>query len=189
MTRRLLAVDRLAALLFALLLICGGLAVLVWYFRWPVTWGQTLGLGPLASASETPWWPWAAALAGLVLIAVGIIWIGAHLRSQSVGHLRLSGSDRTGRLEADAGKATTAAADVLADAYGIRSARGHVKRDRGQLVAQLVATVEPDADLSAVAAEADQVSAQLQHVLGRDDLTCNIELKVAHRGGRQPRTR
>lgn len=189
MTRRLLAVDRLASLLLALLLIAGGLAVLVWFFRWPVAWGQTLALGPLAAAASAPWWPWVAALVGLGLIVVGIIWIGSHLRSQSVGNLRLAGSDRTGRLEADASKATTAAADVLADAYGIRSARGSVKRDRGQLVAQLVATVEPDADLRAVAAEADQVSAQLYHVLGRDDLTCHIELKVAHRGGQQPRTR
>ena len=124
---------------------------------------------------------------GLLLALLGLRWIAAHLGRPTVSRLHLTGSGSGGRLDARAAKVAGAAADALADTIGVRSARGTVVRDRGQLVARLTATLEPDADLGVVARQADLVSAQLRQVLDRDDVRCSVELRVAARGGRMPR--
>ena len=69
----------------------------------------------------------------------------------------------------------------------VRSVRGTINRDRGQLVARLTATIEPQADLATVGAAADAVSADLKKVLAREDLRCQVNLRVAHRGRRLSR--
>ena len=114
-------------------------------------------------------------------------WIAAHLTPNTVSRLRLGSSDPTGRLDANASKVAGAAADAYADTLGVRSAKGSVVRDRGQLVARIDATIEPDSDLALLARRADEVSSQLLTVLERDDLRCSLRLKVALRGRALPR--
>ncbi|MGL5817902.1 MAG: hypothetical protein ACRCYR_10090 [Phycicoccus sp.] len=186
MRRRTVALDRVAVLLTGLLLLAVGVAGLVW-------WRGDLGLsGPVdttvvTDATEQPWWPWAVGAAGVLLVALGLRWLAAHLRSSRVGDLRLPGSGPQGRLTADVGPVARAAGESLAATPGVRSARGGVDRDRGRLVAHLRATIEPDADLAAVAAASDRVAADLRTVLQRDDIRCRVDLRVAQHGRNLPR--
>ncbi|ROR92320.1 hypothetical protein [Nocardioides aurantiacus] len=179
-SRRTLFVDRVATLLLSLLLLAGGAAAAYWWSgRSPF--GDRLDLAVVRDAVEAAWFPWVAALVGIVLALLGLRWILAHLGRPTVSRLHLSGSGSGGRLDVNAGQVAGAAADALADTIGVRSARGTVVRDRGQLVARLTATIEPDADLGVVARQADLVSAQLREVLDRDDVRCSVELRVAAR--------
>lgn len=179
-SRRTLFVDRLATLVLALLLLGGGAAAAYWWSgRSPFP--GTLDLAVVRDTTGAAWFPWVAALVGVVLALLGLRWILAHLGRPTVSRLHLTGSGSGGRLDANASQVAGAAADALSDTIGVRSARGTVVRDRGQLVARLTATIEPDADLGVVARQADLVSAQLGQVLGRDDVRCSVELRVAAR--------
>ena len=189
-TRKTLFIDRIATLVLALVLIAGGGAAIWWWS------GQSLAGYQLADTSDTSavsdvvdaaWFGWAAAAVGIVLALVGIRWIAAHLTTARVARLTLGGSDATGRLDVAGSKVAGAAAQALADTVGVRSAKGAVVRDRGQLVAHLAAVIEPEADLALVARRADEVSAQLAEVLERDDLRCSVQLRVAARGRTLPR--
>lgn len=183
-SRRLLLLDRLATLLLAVALLAVGMLGVWW-------WTGTGSLAPtsnLSAAQRTvamDWWPWASAVAGVVLVYLGIRWLASHLSRSNVTDLKLRGSGRDGTLVVNAGKVADAAADAFADTLGVRSAKGTITRDRGQLVARITAVVEPQVDLADVARRADLVSAQLSQVLGRDDLRCRVVLSVA-RSGRAP---
>lgn len=184
-SRTVLLLDRIATLVLSLLLLVGGLAGLWWWSGRSIS-GTTLPDTSSTSAASdalgTSWVAWAVAVGGVVVALVGLRWILAHLRRNTVSRLRLSGSGPDGRNEALAGKALGAAADAYATTDGVRSARGTVVKDRGQLVARVDATIEPEADLAHLARRADEVSAQLNDVLGREDLRAAVRLRVAARG-------
>jgi hypothetical protein len=124
-----------------------------------------------------------------LLALLGFRWLFAHLPRRGAGPLKLPGSDQGGRLVADGGSVASAAADELEATPGVRSARGTVLRERGQVVARLNATIEPEADLAVVARSADRPSAHLRHVLGREDLNFRVQLRVAARNRPGPRVR
>lgn len=178
MTRTTVTLDRLAALITSLSLLTGAAAA-GWWWTGRSGWGETLTTTPATDLVNTGWWPAASAAAGILLILIGLRWIAAHLRRQKITRLRLTGSDASGTLEVNATKIADAAATALADTHGIRTAHGTVRRDRGQLVARLVATIEPEADLAHIAHRADQTTTQLVTALGRDDLTASVQLRTA----------
>ncbi|QNE16867.1 hypothetical protein F1D05_01840 [Kribbella qitaiheensis] len=120
-------------------------------------------------------------------MGLGLSWLSRHLPRRGTGQLRLTGSDATGRLTADAKAAAATAAKVLAQTPGIRSGSGRIVLDRGQLVAELTATLEPATDLDAVRAAAELTADDLHRVIGRDDLHHRIELRVAR--GTKPTSR
>lgn len=191
-TRKLLFIDRTATLLLSVLLLVGGAAALWWWD------GRTIaGITPLETSDvstvsdtiESAWFPWAAAVVGVLLALVALRWILAHLTPATVKRLRLGGTDSTGRLEVAADKVAASAADALGDTLGVRSASGSVLRDRGQMVARLKVTVEPDVDLAALAERADLVSAQLATALERSDLRCDVRVHVSRSGRRLTRAR
>lgn len=181
MSRAVIVVDRVAAIVAGLVLIAVGLLTLAW-------WRGTMGLsGRLSSPglvrqTTQPWWPWVAGLLGLVLVILGLRWLVAHIPARGVSRFRLPGSGPQGRLTADAKSVAKVAAQVLEGSDGVRSARGAIERERGQIVARLTATIHPHADLHVVAHAADAVSADLRNVLQRDDLHCLVNLRVARRG-------
>ena len=189
MRRGVIIVDRAVCLLLGLALIGFGAGAIVWGTdRVPPLTGA-LDLGGLASATNKTWWPWAVGLAGAALVLLGLRWLFEHAPRRGTGPIRLPGSGRQGRLLADGGPVAAAAAQVLGEAMGVRSTRGRVLRERGRVVVRMDATVEPEADLDDVARAADEVSAQLRHVLGRDDLDCRIQLHVARGNRPLPRVR
>jgi len=106
-----------------------------------------------------------------------------------VSRLTVSRSSPEGRLTVDSSAVASAAAAELGDTLGVRSSSGKVRTDRGRLVVDLTATIEPTADIGWVAAAADRASANARQVLGRADVSCRTRLKVARRGRELSRVR
>ncbi len=183
MSRATLAVDRVLGALTALLLIGAGLFGIAWWSGRLVSLPQRLDLAGLGWLPRQGWWPWALGIVGVLLVLAGLRWLAGHLPGPGVTHLFLSGSSAEGKLIVSARPVASAAAQVLASTPGVGSVRGRIHRDRGQLVARLNASIEPEADLRVVAAAAGQVSAQLQQVLQREDLHCRVQLRTS-RGNR-----
>lgn len=193
MSRAVLAVDRVVVLVVGIVLALIGLTLVGWYAvaqGWiaaPAGVPVRLDTSGVDDATAAAWWPWALGVAGLLLVLIGLRWLAAHLPDRGVGRLRIAGGTTRDRLEADADDVAHAAADALAAAEGVRSARGRVLRERGQLVATLTATVERGADLEVVAAACDRVCSDLAQVIGRDDVRCAVRLHVARRERALPR--
>jgi flagellar biosynthesis/type III secretory pathway M-ring protein FliF/YscJ len=177
MRRGLIALDRFAALIIGLVLVAAGAAALGW--RFDLITKDRLELSGLTDIPQQGWWPWATGVGGVLLVFIGFSWLVRHLPRRGTGQLRLTGSDETGRLTADANAAASTAGKVLARTPGVRSGSGRVILDRGQLVAVLSATLEPGAEVDVVRAAAEQTGEELHRVIGRDDLHHRIELRVA----------
>jgi len=182
-SRKILLIDRIATLVLGLALVAGG-ALGLWWWSGDSPFVSVSDTGAVQRVVDMVWWPTASVAVGVLLILLGLRWAAAHLSRAKVDKLYLPGSGSQGKLDVDGSKVVGAAADVLADTLGVRSATGKIMRDRGQLVARIDAVIEPEADLGQIAESADLVSAQLAEVLGRDDLRCSVELRVA-RAGRQ----
>lgn len=189
-TRKTLLIDRITTFVLALAFIAAG-ATAIWWWSGRSLNGTTLPATSNATSAidlvDQTWFAWTAAIVSVVVALVALRWIAAHLTPNKVSQLRLGSSGTTGRLDANASKVAGAAADAYADTLGVRSAKGSVIRDRGQLVARIDATIEPDSDLALLSRRADEVSSQLKTVLERDDLRCSLHLKVALRGRGTPR--
>lgn len=181
MRRSVLAVDRVLLLLLGVVLVVAGVTAVGWQVGflaevWPSAPDRlAVDSGPVTRASS---YPVLLALTGVLLVGLGLWWLLAHLPRRSVGPLRLPAGDRAGRLTVDPGPAVAVAADVLSEAPDVRSARGSVLRDRGELVVRLRTTVDPGADLPAVVAACDGVLADLAHVLPSERLRSRVEISV-----------
>ncbi len=183
MKRSVLGLDRVVLVLLGLLVLAVGLVVAAWGAGLlPRVWDRSPDEVTLATATDAfaaSWWPGASLAAGVVLGLLALWWLVAHRTHRSVGDLRLQGSTPADPRRVDGSAAAATAADVIAETHGVRSAGGKVVADRGHLVAELKVTVEPDADLTTVAAAADRTMGELATVLGRDDVTARVHLDVA----------
>lgn len=188
MSRSTEMVDRLVTLVIAVVLIAAGVLGIVWRFD---LWDQLLDRLDTTAAQDvtaTDWWPWALGGVGILLILLGLRWLWAHMPTGGVGELNLPGTSSDGRLRFNAKSAAAAAATTLAETPSVHSARGNVRRDRGQMVVDLQVSMEPDADLAVVAEAADRAVADLATVMGRDDLYGRVRLSVTpRRGSSSPR--
>lgn len=192
MRRSILAFDRVVVLLLGLVLLVVGLAAVGWQVGflddvWPdVPDSLAVDSGRVTDSDSF------AVLAGVVggaLVVIGLWWLLAHLPRRSAGSLRLPPGELPGRLVVDPAPAVATAAEVLADDPLVRSARGAVLPDRGELVVRLRVTVDPDCDLESVVAACDEVLGDLARVLPADQLRSRVELGVLRRAEASPRVR
>lgn len=179
MSRGIVGLDRLVTALIGLVLVAAGVLAIGWFYDW---WSWLPDEVSSASALRTTgrvWWPWVMGAAAVLLVLLGLRWLLAHSAGRRVSSLQLPGSGSGGRLAVDAGSAVSAACSELAARHDVRSAKGLVRRDRGQLVVDISATLEPRTDLTGVAAAADQAATALANSLERPDVHCRVRLDVA----------
>lgn len=187
MSRAVLAWDRFVAILAGLILTAAGILGILWWGKWLITLPAQVDVTPATDLRQQPWWPWAVAAAGVIIALIALRWLAGHLPGRGVSELNLPGSDDTGRLHVNAGAVADGLAEALEQYPAVRTARGTIRADRGQLVANVRATIDPDTDLTKMAAVADDVSRQLAAMLHRDDLTCRMQLRVSRRDSNLPR--
>lgn len=193
MTRTVRRVDRTLAALLGLLLLAAGVAAVLWWTGtlarlWPAAPTQ-LDAGALATWRTAPWWGASAIAAGLVLGALAVWWLAAHLASPRVGTLRLAGSGTEGDLDLDATAVCRFVTTTLADVPGVRRARVRLEADPAPHVLVGRVDVDPDADVAEVAVRTRETVAQARDVLGLPDLHARVRLAVGRRATGSPRVR
>lgn len=187
MSRLTTGLDRLLALLVGLVLIVVGAGAIVWQLGTFSRAPKTLTAPGLVNATTQSWWPWAVGIGGAVLILLALRWLAAHLPGRKVHAAKLAGSDATGKLTVDLTALAAAAGEALADTPGVRSAAGKAVTDRGRRTLELIATIEPSADLAAVAAAADRVGADLHQALAEPAIATRVHLHTARSARSGPR--
>ena len=178
MSRATVGLDRVVTLVMGVVFISGGLLVLNWYYGWYGSLPETLDTDRALRVTSTVWWPWALAGAAILLLVIGVRWLLAHTPPGRVTELRLPGSGSEGRLEVDARNAVNAACASLQTQHDVRSAKGTVRRDRGQLLVDIRAVLEPHSDLRDIASAVDDTTATLVNCLERPDLHCRVRLAI-----------
>lgn len=178
--------DRVVTFLVGLALIAAAVLVIGWRYELFGWLPASVDSAPVLDLTEQGWWPWALGAAAVVLVLLGLRWLFGHLPGRRVSELRLPGSGAEGRLEVDAGSAVSAACASLQARHDFRAAKGDVRRDRGQLVIDIRATLEPRCDLVEVAAAIDEETAALTQSLERPDLYCRVRLDVGSRDKAKP---
>ena len=176
MTRGVAAVDRLLALLLGLLLVAGGLAAAAWQRDLIPNAADRTRLGPVRTAAEQSWWPWAVGAGGVVVVLLALWWALAHLRRRRVKAIRLAGSDGTGVLRLHVGPVVEAAGSQLAHRLGVTSVRTSVTRERGAPVAELVVTTEHGADLGRVTSDVRHTCRELATALDGEPVSVRVLL-------------
>lgn len=188
MTKQLRGVDRTVTALVGSVLFGLGAMAILWRLDIVLDLPRSIDTERVTDVLATSWWPWASGVVGMVLVLLGLRWLGAHLPSAGVGELNLPGTGATGRLRFNATSAASAAAQQLSQHPAVRSAKGKVRRDRGQLDVAINATVDPAADLRELAQDTDQIVADLARVMGRHDLYGRVRLKISSaKNSRLPR--
>lgn len=186
-SRTTVAFDRIVTFVVGLLLVAGAVVVIGWRYDLFSWLPAAVDSGPAMDVTAQGWWQWALAAAAVVLGLIGLRWLFAHLPGGgAVSDLRLPGSGAEGQLAVDAGSAVSAACADLQSRHDVRSARGGVRRDRGQLVIDIRATLEPRCDLAEVATAIDKTTAALTQSIERDDLFCRVRLDVGSRDRSKP---
>lgn len=189
MSRMTVALDRVVTAVLGVAFIAAGVLVLGWYYTWWSGMPDVIDNETALRITNTSWWPWTLAAAAVVLLLLGLRWLLAHTPGRRVSELRLPGSGSGGRLEVDASSAVKAACSELQERSDVRSAQGVVRRDRGQLLIDIRATLEPRTDLRQIAGAVDDTATTLVESLERPDLYCSVRLDVARRRGKSDRVR
>jgi hypothetical protein len=193
MSRATAVTDRLVLALLGLVLVAAGVLAVAWRTGWAERWWPSGPAGdgwsdrlPTLDATglvEAPWWPWACLGAALLLVLLGLRWLVAHLPGRVDKRFTLAGSDAGGRLRVDLGAVADAAADDLAADGAVRSSSGRVAHDGRRRCVDLVAGVDPHADLRSVRRAVDATVGRLGGALG-DAVPVRVRVEVA-RGGRE----
>ncbi|RIQ34738.1 hypothetical protein [Jiangella rhizosphaerae] len=190
MNRAAAGAERLAVLLTGLALLVLGAAAVAWERDWIPDAVDRLDASALLDRTGERWWPWAVGLLGLLLVVVGLLWLGAHARRRSLARLKLPGTGRGGALEVDSGALVEAASAALDEAPGVTARSGRVWRDQREVVAELRAALDPGADLDEVADAADRAAAVLGAYLGPQTAArCRVLLVRGRPWARRTRVR
>lgn len=177
MSRSSLALDRIAVAVLGLLLIVIGAGALVWNTSWFAGIPETITAPGLALSARSWWWPWAVALAGVVLVLVGLRWLAAHAMAARAHAMPLTGSGEGGTLSADLSSVADAAARRLASDPNVHSAKGTALIDRGRRIMDITATAAA-ADVAAAAAAADRVCCEAVTMLADDTVATRTRIRV-----------
>lgn len=161
MTRLAVAVDRVVVLLLGLVLVALGAGAVAWQLDLGPKLPGTLAAPWLADLPEQAWWPWALGLAAVLLVLIALRWIGAHAPSRKLATHPLPGSSPDGRLRIDLDALASAAADRLAEAPSVRSAKGHALGGKASGALEVTATVDSRAGLGHVRAAIAEVGHEL----------------------------
>jgi hypothetical protein len=176
MSRKLVALDRIATLLLAVLLILLGLALLDWRYGLLLSYADRLTTDPARRQAATGWWPWAVGAVGLLLILAGLWWLLAHLRRGRQPTLRLPDSASTGRITVDLASVATAAAEDFQSRAPVDQARGTARTIGARQVIEIRAHVDPRADGDSITQAARRITSDVERAFPDGAVSCRILL-------------
>lgn len=188
MTRPTAAMDRLATAIVGILLVAGGAAVLIWDTALVADIPESITAPGLVRASETSWWPWASAGAGIVLALVALRWLVAHRPTPRIDRTAIDGTfidaeDVTsGRATADITALASASARALEIHTCVKKASAKAVIDRRQRIIMIDATAQSPELLGEAALAADQVARDAITMIGDSSLATRTVIHIEKRG-------
>lgn len=185
MTRRAVIVDRIAALLLGIGLLASGLAAVAWQ-RGALWQARPLDLSAAAELTQTPWWPWASAAAGILLILLALRWLFSHHRAPKLTRLGLVDGRTTDNfgLTADASSVAQVAATTLAQHSNVIKATGRAAAEHGSPTITLTVTVAARSPLDTGVTTATDIVGTIAHMLG-DTVSVRTVLRTDTRNRRR----
>jgi hypothetical protein len=178
MTRRAVAFDRIATFLCGLCLLACAILVVAWQ-RGVFGSGATVQV-VFAEYTESPWWPWALGVTGVMLVVLGVRWAATHRWPSKASRVLLAAGQPD--LTADAASVADAAASSLQEQPGVLKARGTATVDRGTPTVTLTVTVPARRGLRAGVAAADGTANTVGAMLG-DSVALRTVLRVDAKRG------
>ncbi|WP_241384596.1 alkaline shock response membrane anchor protein AmaP [Rhodococcus sp. CH91] len=183
MTRSATFVDRLAALVVGLLLIALGIGALIWNTTVLPRIPTHVTAPALVTATGTPWWPWAVAVAGVLCLALGVRWLLAHTPRAKAKPLQMSEPAGLGNISVDLGALAAAAARSLAGRDDVHSAKGKAVIDRGTRTLELTVTAATIEELPALIEAIDRVCAHLAHATQNTSVATRTTVHLSTNSG------
>ena len=159
MTRSAATLDRFAALVVGLAMICLGVGLLVWNTHWIPGTPEMITTPGLVAVAGTGWWPWAMAGIGVLLVLMALRWLLIHAPKAQIKDLR-------SLISADLSEVADAAARVLQQYTDVHSAKGKAVIDRGTRTIDLEVTAHSPATVVTLIKSIDAVNCQIAGVLG-----------------------
>lgn len=180
--RRVVGVDRTLVTLVGVLLVLGGAGlVAVRAGLLPSVASPDVELDVGADVVAQPWWAGACAVAGVVLVALGLWWLLAHRAGPRTSRLTLPGSRTGDRLRVVPDVVTHAAVAELEIDPHVRSAALALREEAGVLVLTGRVRVAPRADVAALGDLVGGTARRTAEVLSRD-LAGRVHVAVVRRG-------
>lgn len=168
MTTRTRRFDRFLVGLLGLALLTGAALVIAWMLQL-LDPGDEIETDPVLTLSEEPWWPWALAALGVLLVLLGARWLLAQAPRSIATDVRLPGSGHGGRFTADLGPVLQTAADAL-ERHPLITNVSTSKQDRNERVGIVFdVTMRADAPLGTVVDVIDGHLDEVHRVIGRSD--------------------
>lgn len=178
---RTLAIDRAAAILFGLLLLAGGAAVIDWRFDLVGVWTR-LDADRIAATFDEPWFPWAAGGVAIVLGALALWWLLARIPRPVEGRVPL-GSDGADRIEVDVKSIAPRLREQLERSAPVdHVTSGRIVTGTGQLV-ELRAHVDPRADGESLVKAAEHLAATVAEAFPDGQVTVRTLIDAPRRPG------
>lgn len=174
MTRLLVALDRIAGLVLALVLVAGGLLLLDWRLGLVLDLPIVAHISPVLDLVGRVWWPVVAAVIAVLLVLLALRWLVAHLPRVRTSDARLAASSGNGRLTLDTSSVARASASALASEMVLPDARGRVREVRGRAVVQLDAHCTRDTDVAEVRDRASVVSHDVDRAFPSGELPLRV---------------
>lgn len=162
MTRLAVAFDRVVVLLVGGALVAAAVLTVAWQ-RGAIGGGGRLRMVFL-DVMTAPWWPWASAAFGVLLILVGLRWLLAHRGPAKANSVVLAGDESA--LSANAAAAARAAAERLSLQHNVIKATGAAAIEHGHPVVTLNVTVPSRGGLPRISDDVDDVARTLDSMLG-----------------------
>lgn len=177
MTRAPFKTDRLATIVVAILLILLGLALLDWRYELVFSsYPKQLSLGSLPSWAASGWWPWAFALATVVLGLIGLWWLLAHTRNTTSKAAKMPQSNEHGTVTLDTSSLATAVATSLQDTGPFTSVKATSTALNGAKTLVLTAQLDEYADGPSVDEAVRTLHSQLQSAFPDQGVSARVLL-------------
>ena len=180
MTRAPFKTDRFATIVVAVLLIVLGLVLLDWRYHLVLHgYPHAVSLGSLPSWAASGWWPWAFALATVVLGLVGLWWLVAHARRDTATSVKMPQSTQHGTITLDTSSLADAVAQSLQKAGPFASVKGTATSLNRATTIVLTAQLDQYADGPSVTQAIQSMREQLKSAFPDQGVTARVLLTQA----------
>jgi len=177
MTRTLHLWNRAAVAVAGLIIASLGVAMILWRAG-VLAAHASIDTASVMRVIDSEWWPWAAGVAGLVVVLLGIRWFIAYVPRPARSELALSQSDEQGDLSVSLAALASAIDDRIALAPGVARCTSHVRLDRGVRLIETRVHVDSGVHLRMLTEVVDDVARDVEAMLSGDAPAARVRVFV-----------